>query len=195
MLSILVPVKGSSIELSVLPKSAIVCRTESLGRELAICYYEGNLFESDSLSDFRSRLDCAAGRLIDTYPTVAMMGVSSRDVIEVGTYDEVRRFPSSITNEAAILAWSGEAPVDIIGEVAPKDLGWYEAVRIATAPHSKVIGQFGQYPAGWVLTAARQVLKFNHDTKKVSVYQVGDPELSLQRGASLLPKILQEIIL
>jgi len=48
------------------------------------CYYEGNLYDAVNLRLFHERLMCAAGRLVQKYPTVARTHLEDHQYIPVG---------------------------------------------------------------------------------------------------------------
>lgn len=68
----------------ILAKSAIVYAPDSDG----IIYYEGNKYGASNLTRFTERLDVAAGRAIEKYPTVAKVKIERpHEFTVVGEWD------------------------------------------------------------------------------------------------------------
>lgn len=70
MLQVLVPRPGTRAAKVILPKSGIVARLTH-GETKILTYFEGNKYGSAGLDSFDNRVLTAAGRLLQTYPTVA----------------------------------------------------------------------------------------------------------------------------
>lgn len=177
MLLILVPRTGTSAEALVLPGSAVVSRGNAGCTDRIVCYFEGNRNEASNLNSFRAKQDCAAGRLATRYPTVAMAVFSRDDFIEIGLYDETRYVPTEISDAAALKAWCGESPDDVIGKrLAPGEASWQEAAA-AVSDNSRPLGPQRPEKGLWFKTAAGQVLCFDTVAKISMVYNHDDPEL------------------
>lgn len=95
------------------PASGIVGRPEGPGQVL--CYYEGNLYGSESMRHFRERLMHAAGRMVQRYPTTARICLPESALRPVGVYDAARWTVASVSDPDALAAWAGEPIAAITG--------------------------------------------------------------------------------
>jgi hypothetical protein len=77
-------------DLGIAPGSAVVAMLADDFDHLVI-YYEGNLYGAENLRTWEQRLECAAGRLVAKYPTVARMTVENTAVRPLGEYDTVTK--------------------------------------------------------------------------------------------------------
>lgn len=100
---IFVPEEGSN--LGIHPGSGIVAAVDSASSGPVLIYFEGNLFGAENLKDFESRVNQAAGRQVQRYPTIAKMTVSRDQLIEVGRFDYCSNRVVSLLNEHQLLAW------------------------------------------------------------------------------------------
>jgi hypothetical protein len=99
MLTVYVPAPGSRLRRVVLAASAVVGCEQPGPVEV---YFEGDRF-GDGM-DFHTRLELAAGRLTERYPTVARATVDDGQLIEVGDYEpDWRRL--TVTDRATLAAW------------------------------------------------------------------------------------------
>jgi hypothetical protein len=115
-LSVLVPKKDSAPHAVIKPKSAVVGVVHSAQNENCVMldvYYEGNLYGAVNLVEYDDRLQCAAGRLLTRYPTVAR-GFWLVDMFDIVgrvsyTYDSAhklwRRGDLVISDRKALDAW------------------------------------------------------------------------------------------
>jgi len=71
---------------SIKPGSGIVGQSVLEGQMIEL-YFEGNLYGAVNLDRFAQRVRQAAGRMEQSYPTIARMHVKPEDVIQVGWFD------------------------------------------------------------------------------------------------------------
>lgn len=97
------------------PRSAIVAKEPLCIEEGRVTvYYEGNLLGAENLKQFAERLNCAAGRCSERYPTVAMASLDLSDLVDVGRFDLATGQLLNLDDPAALIAWlDGEALPDI----------------------------------------------------------------------------------
>ena len=89
--------------------SAIVSNGEPLGDELGSidCYLESNRYGAINLETFADKAICAAGRLVERYPTVARSALPKGMLLEVGTVDsETYEAYIDPAKESLIARWS-----------------------------------------------------------------------------------------
>lgn len=103
--TIFVPKPGH--ELGIAPGSALVAGMEQPHKDLAVVYYEGNVYDVPDLRAFAQKLLHAAGRQAVRYPTVARMTIPRQSLIEVGHYDYPSQRIVQVTNAEALQAWIG----------------------------------------------------------------------------------------
>jgi hypothetical protein len=77
----------------------------SEGSQLVMVYFEGNRFGADNLQRWVDRVNCAAGRLLSRYPTVATALLPVGELEEVGVFD-VDRGVATLHDERARLVVS-----------------------------------------------------------------------------------------
>lgn len=103
---IVVPRSGTLAARYIDPGSAIVC--EAFDAANVLVYFEGNRYHAANLTDFKTRVQCAAGRLWRKYPTVAR-GTYARDNFQViGTFtftDDWRTDELQIEDQHRLTAW------------------------------------------------------------------------------------------
>lgn len=96
------------------PGSAIV---GALEHGMVVTHYEGGTAEN--VRRFEDRLNLAAGRRRERYPTSAMRGWRPDDVVEVGRarYDHALRhwLVAEVTDRDAFAGWLGDEPVPAVG--------------------------------------------------------------------------------
>jgi hypothetical protein len=119
------------------PASAIVSGDPGEGAERVHVYYEGNIYASPQLTLFADRVDRAAGRLIERYPTIAQSTVAMRDLILVGTFDAELGIVTLTGSEATSvladwLALSGDLDAELVTKASvrqefSRQLGGYLA--------------------------------------------------------------------
>lgn len=69
-------------------------------------YFEGNVYGSEDLENFESKLLHAAGRAVKNYPTIAKAFIPISELNCVGEYDfENKSFIRSTSNVEALNAW------------------------------------------------------------------------------------------
>ena len=107
-----VPKSGKSIH-SIADGSGIVSRSTSLEGMLKI-YYEGNIYKASNLHDLRTRIVVAAGRLFDSYPTIAFTHCTASDMVEhyecVGVIND--DYSLEITNQPLYDKWERAYKID-----------------------------------------------------------------------------------
>ncbi|MCW3783897.1 hypothetical protein [Defluviimonas salinarum] len=109
----------------ILPGSAIVCAADAdrnpvvdtHGRVTA--WFEGNAYDAVNLRDFIDRTRCAAGRMVQDYPTVAVRSVPAAEIRILADFDLERGIVTRIRDEHALAEQSGEDPARL---VAPRDM-------------------------------------------------------------------------
>lgn len=74
-----------------------------------LVYYEGNIYGACNLNSFAEKATCAAGRLIERYPTIAKVVLPREELIEVGFMEEGYRV--TLEREDLIAAWEAGEPV------------------------------------------------------------------------------------
>lgn len=96
------------------PRSAIVGELE---QELAMTHYEGG--GASNVQTFEEKINHAAGRRKERYPTVAQRGWRKEEIVAVGrvTWDETLRHwvISEITDEQALRNWVGDLEPLVVG--------------------------------------------------------------------------------
>lgn len=100
-------VPAADSRLGIDPRSAIVAHSPTGGVgdvKLVLCWYEGNRFGADNLKRYVERVNCAAGRADQNYPTIAKQAIAPNELIDVGTYD-LQNGQLQVTNPAALSAW------------------------------------------------------------------------------------------
>lgn len=100
---IFVPKEGTN--LGIHPGSGIVAAIDDAAARTVVIYFEGNLYGASNLSDFESRVNQAAGRQAQRYPTIARMVAPREDLIEVGRFDYSANQIVSLLNEHALAKW------------------------------------------------------------------------------------------
>lgn len=93
---------------SIDPASGIVAFRVHNAADKLIVYYEGNRFNSSSMSELEDRVMNAYGRMSKTYPTIAMAMMDASDFEVVGTVE-----PNRVQidhDHPAVQAWVAEAP-------------------------------------------------------------------------------------
>lgn len=105
MIVVVVPRRGTEPALVIDAGSGVVC-ADFLG-ERVLVYFEGNRYGASNLQTFEERVRCAAGRLVQHYPTVARGQFARADFTPVGLLSEA--FGLTITDAAAVAAWTSEA--------------------------------------------------------------------------------------
>lgn len=107
VLSIFVPASGAQHLHGIDPHSAIVGAIVP-GQDRVTVYYESNRYGAQNGHRFDQKLELAAGRLIQRYPTVARSSLSIEALEVVGEYNsETRTIRVSAPDKLA--AWAGEA--------------------------------------------------------------------------------------
>lgn len=89
---------------SVLHEKSALVGHEVIGDGVLI-YYEGNIHNASNLTEFSQRLACAAGRLVENYPTVAKMMVRPEQVRAVGTYTTDGWRVIEVTDRPTLAEW------------------------------------------------------------------------------------------
>ena len=100
-LTVYVPAEGSQLAKDVAPGSAIVGDENSAVTVLVD--YEGNLYGATNLHEFDVRLEIAAGRHVEKYPTTARRAVPKTSVQAVATYDYESRQLEPLNGAAAMV--------------------------------------------------------------------------------------------
>lgn len=106
VLSILVPARGCEHKLGIDRGSAIV-GLQALHDERVLVYFEGNRYRAENLRRFDQRIETAAGRLTQRYPTIARASVSASDLTLVGTFSTETR-SIAVLDKIQLREWAGE---------------------------------------------------------------------------------------
>lgn len=113
---VFVPASTSSLH-GIAPRSAIVAKEPlSIEEGRVLVYYEGNLNGAENLKDLLERLNCAAGRCSERYPTVAMMSVKLSGLVDVGRFDLLTGQLLTLSEPQALLAWLDGEPLPSVGD-------------------------------------------------------------------------------
>lgn len=113
---VFVPASTSSLH-GIAPRSAIVAKEPlSIEEGRTLVYYEGNLNGAENLKDLLERLNCAAGRCSERYPTVAMMSIKLSDLVDVGRFDLLTGQLLTLSEPQALLAWLDGEPLPSVGD-------------------------------------------------------------------------------
>jgi hypothetical protein len=81
-----VPVRATVATASIARGAAIVGRPDARREEVRI-YYEGAIYEQCEMRTLADRAVYACGRMVDNYPTTAVMSVPREALVAVGTFD------------------------------------------------------------------------------------------------------------
>ena len=101
------------------PGSAIVAKEPlSIEEGRVTVYYEGNLNGAENLRQFVERLNCAAGRCSERYPTVAMASLELSELVDVGRFDLATGQLINLDEPAALVAWLDGEDLPDIGATA-----------------------------------------------------------------------------
>lgn len=95
--------------------TALVEHPEKSNIDSVLCYIEGNLYGAKNLETFRDKVICAAGRLVESYPTSAIRFMQRDDLVFVGYLDYETKDLHFVEDENILnefREWSGETPVD-----------------------------------------------------------------------------------
>lgn len=106
VLTIFIPAAGRAAFLGVDPGSAIVGMLKE-GSERVLVHFEGNRYGAENLKRFDERVEHAAGRLIQNYPTIAKASLAVTDLAAVGTYDSESR-AILVYDSETLARWAGE---------------------------------------------------------------------------------------
>ena len=111
-ISIFVPAPGKSLSPFIAARSAIVGREPDGGR--ISVYYEGNIYDYSGMIRFADRVACAAGRLVERYPTVARASLPESDLARIGYWDDEAGLviPDEPGAQAALAAYLETAILD-----------------------------------------------------------------------------------
>lgn len=90
MIEVFVPKTGSFVASTVAPGSAIIGKLldDSPEGEREI-YFEGNIYDIESLTRYADRCLQATNRMFKRYPTVARMRCKKDDLVKIGIFDEI----------------------------------------------------------------------------------------------------------
>ena len=80
-LTVYVPCPNTEAWARIAPGSGVVGQEVGSGRVLV--HYEGNIYNSDSLRRFYDRVELAAARHVQNYPTTARMLAPSQDFLQI----------------------------------------------------------------------------------------------------------------
>lgn len=109
---VFVPTPGSRLGID--PRSAIVAHDPVVvagDAQLVLCWYEGNRYSASNLHRFVERVNNAAGRADQNYPTIAKQAIPRSQLVDVGTYD-LQDGRLDVTDPAALATWLDGEPVD-----------------------------------------------------------------------------------
>lgn len=106
VLGLYVPAYGSAIGKRVERASAIVANPDDLRDGKLLAYFEGNVYGGNKdMESLLYRAMIARGRLLEHYPTTAMMTVEPADLMRVGDCDAHACY---ITDPGPLNAWAGQ---------------------------------------------------------------------------------------
>jgi hypothetical protein len=87
-----VPIPGSRAEHRIDRGSALVSDPDAVAEDgRVLVYYEGNRYGAINLRRYVERAVCAAGRMRERYPTVAMGALPEEELMRVGVLDYTKR--------------------------------------------------------------------------------------------------------
>ena len=179
LLTIFVPWAASTAAAIVAPHSAVVGDRSQAEDGFVVCHYEGGIYRQSGLEKFYMRLCHAAGRLTARYPTSAMCGFVTTEIVPVGIFDARRQVVTEIINSEALEAWSGEPVLEIQGAALPPgEVAWNEATALAQGPAIRTLGPIAMTSNNlWFRTQAGQVIAFETKARKAFVFNYDDPGL------------------
>lgn len=107
LLSLYIPSPSCSYPIH--PGSAIVGSTPQDDVQVLV-YFEGNLYGAENMRAYEQRVEHAAGRLTQRYPTIAKAMLRPTDLVRVGSY-ETDAHLLEIEQPDALETWAGEKVV------------------------------------------------------------------------------------
>lgn len=169
-LHVVIPEPDSSAALAIAPASAVVCLPFDDATESLDCHFEGNLYGASNLSEYYHRLVCAAGRLAEEAPTVAVGRFAKDELRPVAVFDTDLLAITEVLDGDELARWAGEPLIDIAGELLPiGELPWSEAaaacVQARSGPRKGTIMEYH--------TRAGQTVRFDQATQRAQV--LGQP--------------------
>lgn len=101
---------------TVLKRGSAIVGVPAAGSILA--YFEGNVHGARDLATFEERVNCAAGRLTEHYPTIAKASFAAHEIVQVGTARILAAYRQWVIGElsdpAALEAWLAPEPLPSI---------------------------------------------------------------------------------
>ena len=94
----------------IVPGSAIVARDDrESDSDPLLVHYEGNMYGATNLESYLDRALCAAGRLLERYPTTAKMAAAPDELMFVGylDYEQQRIDIEGLGSDRALAGWLG----------------------------------------------------------------------------------------
>jgi hypothetical protein len=88
-------------------KGSAIVGQPAQGAERVLVYYEGNLYGAENLKAYEERVQIAAGRLTQHYPTVARSSLRKEELICVGSFDTQAHL-ITVDEPDLLEAWAGE---------------------------------------------------------------------------------------
>lgn len=88
-------------------KASGIVGTGEVKDGLTTIYFEGNLYGAENVVRYDQKVEHAAGRLVEKYPTTAKMMLKPEHLTQVGTYDSESHV-LDVTDPDALEAWAGE---------------------------------------------------------------------------------------
>lgn len=109
---------GLQMETDILEASALVCRADDAWEMMPVAgkvrfAFEGNAYDAVNMEHFFGKLRCAAGRLVQNYPSIAYGVASVEDLTPVARFDLDRMVFDEILDAEALSAWAKE-PIEAI---------------------------------------------------------------------------------
>lgn len=190
MLAVFYPAVDARIRQIVLPGSAIVGRSSTEGA-LSVDF-EGNAYGASGLDAFPARVEQAAGRHVQNYPTRARARVPSREVHIGAWYDTERRLLVEVVDKG-LGDWAGEDPDSWIVPAAPVGpVGYADAVELLaerqplcrSADWSRIAGltRAGQVVLIDRVRQTADVLPWSPATRQHLIAVFGDADLPPMSG-------------
>jgi hypothetical protein len=167
LLNVFIPKPDRKTTQGIAAKSAIVGAPTPDETDSVIVYYEGNLNGAVNLNEYYEKLLCAAGRLKQRYPTVAMRMIPLADLHPVATYETETWSIVDVTDADALISWTGEPLEKIAGKRLPiGPIDWSRAAEACqdARPHNRSPHNQLEF-----ITRAGQILRFNPEQRSAVV--------------------------
>jgi hypothetical protein len=135
LLKVYIPNPGSIFAEMIAPKSGIVAKAAPEAKFVETgrihIYYEGNLHRAVNLVEFYDRVVCAAGRLSQSYPTIAQQFTPADQLIAVAEFDAANNAFTTVYDADALTGWADEPIEQIVGARLPDGpCDWMAAAKL-----------------------------------------------------------------